>query len=195
MSVNDLKINQIALDNKNRVWTVGQDVSVYDGSNWIYLNYLNSALPSNDPYYLDTRCISLDIDQTKWIGCANGPCVSDVAITTLSGQDNSESKSWTFTELGFTGGYYQCPTILASPYGSEVVAFVNDLNDGLGVTGATGYIGATGGTVLIYNKITTEWNSPFPDGWRAADGASRTRRGHGGRQYRRRWSACDRSGA
>ena len=46
MSVNDLKINQIALDNKNRVWTVGQDVSVYDGSNWIYLNYLNSALPS-----------------------------------------------------------------------------------------------------------------------------------------------------
>lgn len=165
MSVNDLKINQIALDNKNRVWTVGQDVSVYDGSNWIYLNYLNSALPSNDPYYLDTRCISLDIDQTKWIGCANGPCVSDVAITTLSGQDNSESKSWTFTELGFTGGYYQCPTILASPYGSEVVAFVNDLNDGLGVTGATGYVGATGGTILIYNKITNEWNSPFPDGY------------------------------
>jgi len=164
MPANDLKITQIKLDNKNRVWAVGQDISYFDGDNWTYLNYQNSALPSNDPYYLDTRCLSIDADQSKWIGCANGPCISDVAVTKLYGQDNEKSESWTFTELGFTGGYYQCPVIEASPYGSEVLAFINSLNDGIGVTGTTGFIGATAGNLLIYNTEAREWRNILGEG-------------------------------
>jgi len=163
MPFSDLKITQIKLDNKNRVWSSGQDLSFYDGSQWNYVNHQNSALPSNEPYYLDTRCLSIDIDQKKWVGCANGPCISDVAVTVLSGFDNNLSESWTFTELGFTGGYFQCPVIEASPYGSEVLAFFNDLNDGIGVTGTTGYFGVTGGTLLIYNQISDRWSNPIPD--------------------------------
>jgi len=159
MPANDLKITQIKLDNKNRLWAVGQDISYFDGNSWNYLNYLNSALPSNEPYYLDTRSLSIDNDQNKWIGCANGPCISDVAVTKLSGQDFENSTSWTFTEFGLTGSYYQCPVIEASPYGSEVLAFFNDLNDGIGVTGTTGFIGATSGYLYLYNQKIEEWRN------------------------------------
>jgi len=182
MPFSDLKITQIKLDNKNRVWTSGQDLSYYDGSQWNYVNYQNSALPSNDPYYLDTRCLSIDLDQKKWVGCANGPCISDVAVAVLSGLDNDQSKSWTFTDLGFTGGYYQCPVIEASPYGSEVLAFFNDLNDGIGVTGTTGYFGVTGGTLLIYNQISNQWSNPIPD-YTLPRVYSITPRGIGGDSY------------
>ena len=72
-------INTAALDSFGDVWCVGRDLTKYDGESWDYYNYQNSVVPSNSPYFLDTRSISIDNENSKWVGCAvtaslSGPC-------------------------------------------------------------------------------------------------------------------------
>jgi len=53
---------QISLDSQDKIWAVGQDLKMFDGTTWNYYNFQNSAVPSNYPYFLDTRSISITPD-------------------------------------------------------------------------------------------------------------------------------------
>jgi len=156
-------INQTALDNFNNVWTVGRDVSKLDGTVLTYYDYTNSAVPYNDPYYMDTRSISIDEDQTKWVGCAFTSSLDTPLVFTLEGPYGATGESWSSLEvIGSTGQSVDVPTIYASPFGEEVLAFVSPLNGGYG-TGPIGVYGTTGGSLYVYNKVFRTWTEPASD--------------------------------
>lgn len=153
-------INQAQLDGFNNVWTAGRDLSKFDGTVLTYYDYLNSAVPSNNPYYLDTRSISIDEDNTKWVGCAYLPTSPTPLVFNVQGPYAATGQSWTsFDITGATGIALDVPTIYASPYGEEVLAFISSLNGGSG-TGPAGIYGVTGGSLYTYNKILTTWVEP-----------------------------------
>ena len=155
-------INQTALDNFNNVWIVGRDVSKLDGTVLTYYNYTNSSVPSNNPYYMDTRSISIDENQTKWVGCAYTASLGTPLIFTLEGPYAATGENWSALEvIGSTGQSVDVPTIYASPFGEEVLAFVSPLNGGYG-TGPIGVYGTTGGSLYVYNKIFRTWTEPAP---------------------------------
>jgi uncharacterized delta-60 repeat protein len=70
MPGSSIYINQIDLDPNFFVWATGQDIRKFNGTNWEYYNSLNSAVPSESPYYLDTRSISIDDKGILWAGSA-----------------------------------------------------------------------------------------------------------------------------
>jgi len=153
-------INQAQLDGFNNVWTVGRDLSKFDGTVLTYYDYLNSAVPSNNPYYLDTRSISIDEDNTKWVGCSYLPTSPTPLVFNVQGPYAATGQTWTSLDItGATGLALDVPTIYASPYGEEVLAFVSSLNGGSG-TGPAGIYGVTGGSLYTYNKILTTWVEP-----------------------------------
>jgi hypothetical protein len=153
-------INQAQLDGFNNVWTVGRDLSKFDGTVLTYYDYLNSSVPRNNPYYLDTRSISIDEDNTKWVGCAYIPTSPTPLIFNVQGPYAATGQSWSpLNIIGSTGIAVDAPTIYASPYGEEVLAFVASLNGGSG-TGPAGIYGVTGGSLYVYNKILTTWVEP-----------------------------------
>lgn len=155
-------INQTALDSFNNVWIVGRDVSKLDGTVLTYYDYRNSAVPNSDPYYMDTRSISIDEDGTKWIGCAYAPSLGTPVVFSLEGPYGSTGQNWSSFEItGSTGGSIDVPTIYASPFGEEVLAFISPLNGGYG-TGPIGVYGVTGGDLYVYNKILETWKEPAP---------------------------------
>ena len=156
-------INQAQLDGFNNVWTVGRDLSKFDGTVSTYYDYLNSAVPSNNPYYLDTRSISIDEDNTKWVGCAYVPTLPNSLVFNVQGPYASTGQNWTsFDITGVTGNSVDVPTIYASPYGEEVLAFISPLNGGAG-TGPAGVYGVTGGSLYVYNKVLNTWVEPAED--------------------------------
>ena len=153
-------INQTSLDNFNNVWVVGRDVSKLDGTVLTYYDYTNSAVPSNNPYYMDTRSISIDEDQTKWVGCAYIPSLGTPLVFNLEGPYAETGQSWSALEiLGSTGQSVDVPAIYASPFGEEVLAFVSSLNGSYG-TGPIGVYGVTGGSLYVYNKTLQTWTQP-----------------------------------
>ena len=156
-------INQAQLDGFNNVWTVGRDLSKFDGTVLTYYDYLNSAVPSNNPYYLDTRSISIDEDNTKWVGCAYASPATTPLIFNVQGPYAATGQSWTPLDiLGATGLGVDVPTIYASPYGEEVLAFISPLNGGYG-TGPNGIYGTTGGSLYSYSKVLSTWTQPAED--------------------------------
>lgn len=155
-------INQGALDSAENVWCVGHDLTEYDGQNWNYYNYQNSIVPNNSPYYADTRSISIDQFDTKWVGCAVSANLSQVIIFSVQSPDLNAGTSWTISDFNLTTSpNWEVPTIYASPYGDEVLAFITPLNGG-GGTGATGNVGITGGFLWSYNKMTETWTEVAP---------------------------------
>jgi hypothetical protein len=114
-------INGASLDGFNNVWAVGRDLTKFDGSVWSYYDSTNSVVPSNIPYYLDTRSISIDEDSTKWVGCAYTPSLSTPLIFSAVGPFAATGASWTSLEVtGATGQSLDVPTIYASPFGYTV---------------------------------------------------------------------------
>ena len=156
-----LYINQGALDSSENIWCVGRDLTVYDGQSWIYYNGSNSIVPDNSPYYLDTRSISIDSNDTKWVGCAVSSGLSQDLIFFAAGPEAATGSTWTISDFDLAGPNWEVPTIYASPYGDEVLAFISPLNGG-GGTGATGNVGVTGGYLWSYNKVTSMWNEVSP---------------------------------
>jgi len=155
-------INQGVLDSAENVWCAGHDLTVYNGQAWTYYNYQNSNVPDNSPYYADTRSISIDPNDTKWVGCAVSSNLSQTLIFTVEAGNVEAGVSWTISDFGLTSSpNWEVPTIYASPYGDEILAFVSPLNGG-GGTGATGNVGVTGGYLWSYNTITQEWSEVSP---------------------------------
>jgi len=165
MPSSSLYINQIDLDQEFYVWASGQDVRRYNGSSWEYYNSTNSAVPQVSPYYLDTRCISIDPDDKAWIGVSQGATSgiisqNQVAVFWINTNDVNEGDSWTFQALGTFDQQQEVSLIYACPFGDDVLAFVNPLN-GIGGTGASAYTrikGATGGRLFYYLKEIDQWN-------------------------------------
>jgi len=151
-------ITDISIDRSNDIWITGADVVKYDGSVFNKYNFTNSAVPSNSPYYLDTRSISIDPIGNKWVGCATAPYVSDVIVFKLTGEYSQDSETWGLEDLGITGDSYEVSKIYSSPFGGETLAFITELNGGVGVTGATGSSGATGGYLYRYEESLNKWS-------------------------------------
>jgi len=156
-------INQAELDKYNIVWAVGRGLNRFDGNSSIYLTHLNSAVPSNGPYYLDTRSISIDEDSFKWVGCAYTTIFPTTPLVFVAaGQYAATGNSWSPQEItGSSSSNIEVPTIYASPFGEEVLAFVSPLNGGYG-TGPAGVYGTTGGNLYCYNKTFQTWTEPAP---------------------------------
>lgn len=154
-------INQAELDKYNIVWAAGRGLNRFDGTTSTYYTYLNSAVPSNGPYYLDTRSISIDQDSSKWVGCAYSPEFPTTPLVfVVEGQYAATGSSWGPLDIvGSTGFNLDVPTIYASPFGDEVLAFVSPLNGGYG-TGPNGIYGTTGGNLYCYSKILGSWSEP-----------------------------------
>ena len=93
-------INQAELDKYNIVWAVGRGLNRFDGNSSIYLTHLNSAVPSNGPYYLDTRSISIDEDSFKWVGCAYTTIFPTTPLVFVAaGQYAATGNSWSPQEI------------------------------------------------------------------------------------------------
>ena len=154
-------INQAELDKYNIVWAVGRSLNRFDGSSSTYYTSLNSAVPSNGPYYLDTRSISIDEDSSKWVGCAyTTQFPSTPLVFVVEGQYAATGSSWGPLDIvGSTGSDLEVSTIYASPFGEEVLAFVSPLNGGYG-TGPVGVYGTTGGNLYCYSKVLQTWTEP-----------------------------------
>jgi len=154
-------INQAEIDKYNISWAVGRGLNRFDGSSSTYFTYLNSAVPSNGPYYLDTRSISIDEDSSKWVGCAySSQFPSTPLVFFVEGQYAATGSSWGPLDIvGSTGSDLEVPTIYASPFGDEILAFVSPLNGGYG-TGPVGVYGTTGGNLYRYSKILKTWTEP-----------------------------------
>ena len=133
MAYTGINFLQISLDSKDRVWVVGQDLQMFDGESWYYYDYNNSAVPSNYPYFLDTRTISISSDDRVWCGCAQGGNLDDTAIFYIDANNPSEGKKWEFLEIGNFDVPVVATKIYASPFGNEILAYfspldTNDLN-------------------------------------------------------------------
>lgn len=162
MASTSLYINDAALDSNGNVWCVGRDLSKYNGNSWSYFDYSNSIVPSNDPYYLDTRSISINPIDEKWVGCAVSTSLSQVIVFQITDSVAASGKSWEISDFGLTASpNWDCPTIFASPFGQEVLAFISPLNGG-GGTGATGNVGVTGGYLFKYNRQKDQWAEVAP---------------------------------
>jgi hypothetical protein len=122
-------INGTALDEFNNVWAVGRDLTKFDGSSWTYYDSTNSVVPGNIPYYLDTRSISISPDSTKWVGCAYSTSLPTPLVFSAVGPYAAAGSSWTAAEITGSGSQaLDVPTIYASPYGDEILAFISPLN-------------------------------------------------------------------
>lgn len=165
MASTSIYINEAQLDSYGNVWCAGRDLMKYTGTQAAYLDSSNSAVPDNGPYYLDTRSISIDADDIKWVGCAVSTSLSQNLIFSISDIDAATGESWNlsnFGDLSSQSDNWEVPEIYASPYCNDILAFISPLNGGSG-TGATGTIGVTGGYLWKYNKDIGEWNEMSPD--------------------------------
>lgn len=159
-----LYINDAELDSFGDVWAVGRDLTKYDGTDWSYYNSLNSVVPSNVPYFLDTRSISIDNEDNKWVGCAVTASLSQELVFVAEGQQAATGSAWNISEFGNLinlSPNWEVPTIFASPYAQEVLAFISPLNGGAG-TGGTANIGVTGGYLWKYDKVSETWSEVSP---------------------------------
>jgi len=157
-------INQADLDSSGNVWCAGRDLTKYNGSSWEYYDYTNSVVPSNYPYFLDTRSISVDNNDYKWVGCAVTASLSQTIIFNAGEINAATGSSWDITEFGAlsqASSNWEVPTIYASPFGNEVLAFISPLNGG-GGTGASGNVGVTGGYLWRYESESSTWKEVSP---------------------------------
>lgn len=165
MANQNLFINQASLDSFGSVWTVGRNVNKFDGDNWYYYNSSNSVVPSSLPYFKDTRSISIDPQNNKWVGCAVTTGIGQDLVFYLSGQSVEEGESWDLSNFGSLSSLspnWEVPTIYGCPYGNDVLAFISPLNGG-GGTGATGDVGVTGGYLWRYDKFSKNWEEVVKD--------------------------------
>jgi hypothetical protein len=170
MPNSSLYINQIDLDQEFYAWASGQDVRRFNGSIWEYYDSTNSAVPQVSPYYLDTRCISIDPEDKAWVGVAQGPTagnasINQIAVFWINTNKIDEGDSWTFQALGTFNQPQEVSLIYACPFGDDILAFINPLN-GVGGTGASDYTrinGATGGRLFYYLKETDQWDETVDD--------------------------------
>ena len=95
-----LYINDAKLDSFGDVWAVGRDLTKYDGTSWDYFDSSNSVVPSNTPYYLDTRSISIDSNDNKWVGCAVTASLSQDLIFVANGEQAATGESWSLSQFG-----------------------------------------------------------------------------------------------
>lgn len=128
MAYTGINFLQISLDSKDRVWVVGQDLQMFDGESWYYYNYANSVVPSDYPYFLDTRSISISDNDTIWCGCAQRSNLEDTAIFYIDGNDLNNGRSWKFSEIGTFEVPVVATKVYASPFGNEVLAYFSPLN-------------------------------------------------------------------
>ncbi len=159
-----LYINDAKLDSFGDVWAVGRDLTKYDGTSWDYFDSSNSVVPSNTPYYLDTRSISIDSNDNKWVGCAVTASLSQDLIFVANGEQAATGESWSLSQFGNLSSIspnWDVPTIYASPYTEEILAFISPLNGGAG-TGGTANTGVTGGYLWRYDKVVEEWSEVSP---------------------------------
>lgn len=159
-----LYINDAKLDSSGDVWAVGRDLTKYDGTSWSYYNSQNSVVPANGPYFLDTRSISIDNEDKKWIGCAVTASLSQDLVFVAEGSQAATGSSWDISQFGNlinVSSNWEAPTIYACPYAEEVLAFISPLNGGAG-TGGTANIGVTGGYLWKYDKIAQTWSEVSP---------------------------------
>jgi hypothetical protein len=187
MPGSSIYINQIDLDPNFFVWATGQDLRKFNGASWEYYDSSNSSVPSGSPYYLDTRCISIDTSGVAWCGVAQGPTASydSPSVFNVNTEDISVGESWNFSDLGTFTQPQEVSLIYASPYGSEVLCFLSPLN-GIGSTGATSYTrikGATGGRFFSYDINIEEWNEILP-GYTWPHIYSIKAKGYEGKRYR-----------
>lgn len=155
-------ILEAATDSAENIWAVGRDLSLFNGQDWEYFNSSNSVVPDNSPYYMDTRTISIDEYDVKWVGCAIAPSTSQVLVFSVDNTDAATGSNWTLSDFNLPpGGLWEVGEIYASPYGDEVLAYITDLNGGAG-TGATCTPGITGGYLWRYNKVLQEWSEVAP---------------------------------
>jgi hypothetical protein len=165
MANQNLFINQASLDSFGSVWCVGRNVNKFDGDNWFYYNSTNSAVPSSLPYFKDTRSISIDPQNNKWVGCAVTSGIGQDLVFYLSGESVEEGESWDLSNFGSLSSIspnWEVPTIYGCPYGNDVLAFISPLNGG-GGTGATGDVGTTGGYLWRYDKFSKNWEEVVQD--------------------------------
>ena len=103
--------------------------------------------------------------------------------------DTSEvtvGESWYSYDIStFDNLLYETSLIYASPYGSEVLAFINPLN-GTGTIGATAYTrinGVTGGRLFFYDENIEKWNETLA-GYTWPHIFQIKAKGYGGKEYK-----------
>jgi hypothetical protein len=166
MASYSLIMNQIDLDQEFYVWGSGQDLKRFNGTTWEYYDYTNSAVPSSYPYFLDTRCISIDNEDKAWLGCAQGPTagLNEVAVFWVDTNDVLTGNSWNFSALGTFDQPQEISLVYSCPFGDDILAFSTPLN-GIGGTASSMHsetIGVTGGRLFYYLKETDEWKETIP---------------------------------
>jgi hypothetical protein len=179
-------MNQIALDSEFYVWGTGQDLRRFDGNTWEYYDYTNSSVPDGSPFFLDTRCISIDNNDNIWCGVAQGPLpqYNQFSVFNINSKDVNVGNSWYFSDLGTFDSPQEISHIYACPFSDEVLAFSTPLN-GIGGTGATSYSeihGVTGGRLFFLEQENNKWTENV-SGYNWPHIYDIKARGHNGNEY------------
>lgn len=153
-------INQAQKDRYDNIWIVGRDLVKFDGT-FTYFDSNNSSLPGYPPYYLDTRSISIDPSDNKWIGCATLDTLNSPLIIKTSGDNCETTEFWLAPDITGATGNLDVPTVYASPYGEECLAFIAPLN-GAGGTGAAAATSISGGRLFTYEDKIGKWYENAP---------------------------------
>jgi hypothetical protein len=163
----------LGIDTTDQIWVVGQDLRMFDGSQWAYYNFTNSAVPSAYPFYLDTRTISISPEDKKWIGCGMSSSLSDTAVFYIDSEDVTKGKSWSFNDIDTFDLPMEVSKIYACPFGNDVLAFLNPLNTSdVTFSGSyspvtywreigTGLTGADARFLSFYNSTTGYFGGPL----------------------------------
>ena len=146
MPGSSIYINQIDLDPNFFVWATGQDLRKFNGNSWEYYDSTNSSVPSGSPYYLDTRCISIDNKGILWGGIAQAS--NGINPTNSEDVDFYNQRSSGFNDVvystgvqsdgkiimggGFTlfNGFTRNRLLRLNPDGTEDTSFYSNLGTG-----------------------------------------------------------------
>jgi hypothetical protein len=120
-------VTDFEIDSNNYIWVSGKDINVYNGNNWITYNYQNSILPSDNPYYLDSRAIAVS-DRFVWVGLAG----FDPLMIKIEKDNPKSGILYSISDFGLTGINYEIDIIKYDRYTENLLVVINGLNDDIG---------------------------------------------------------------
>jgi hypothetical protein len=120
-------VTDFEIDSNNYIWVSGKDLNVYNGDGWITYNYANSILPSDYPYYLDSRSIAVS-DKSVWIGLAG----FDPLMIKMDKLDPLSGQLYSFADFGLSSDNYEVDIIRYDHYTGNLLVVINELNDDIG---------------------------------------------------------------
>ena len=120
-------LTDFSIDSQNSIWTSGRDLNVYDGENWETFYSVNSILPSDYQYFLDSRSVESS-DLSVWTGLAG----FNTLLVRMEKLNPYSGKLYSYLDFGLSNNNYEVDIIRYDVYSGNLLVVINQLNDDTG---------------------------------------------------------------